>query len=672
MTMRDVVPLHEGAVVAHDDENWVIVHVEDASRVLAARLSDGRHEFLAIAGLKPSIPKAGEESSELSIEDGIAAKPTSSHLSRILNRRIRSARGGKAPSLKEQEQAQATINEYQRAMAVLRAPRAARRALIREMCKEFGYAEATAYRRIQIVTIHGTADALSRAVSSRSGQCTLSPEVQEAIQTYLAKYRFVATPKTLPDILELLNGHLRRKQLKEVSLSTLWKAEKEIPLKKKLEAQGRKKQAKDAFRPKVGHLPNNDYPLAIVQVDHTPTQVCLVDEQDRQPIGDAWLTLVIDTYSRMVLGFYLTFDPPSTLSTGLALAHAFLPKEEYLRSVGVSGEWPCWGFPDVVHVDNGAELNGQMMHGARKRYRFTIRDRPVGEPNFGGHVESAFRTFMYELKSMPGTKFSNPTERAEYDSEGRAIFTIREFERYFTEFLVNDYHCGKHTGEGMETAPILKWEQGIFLGDKMPPTGLPARPSDPLSLRITLMPFKHRTVRNGIVSLFDEKYHSGALTLISDDVDLTKPRSEREFEVRYDPRDISRIWFYDDQNDDYIPLDFADLSKGSISLWEHRARKRRRGDPTAQFKDQRYESKLRREEMKEDAAKKTKQQRLESEKALHRAEGALAQVQKPPVRLTPKQPKNESIDADALQKMRARVRGAPPISTTKQEAENDT
>jgi putative transposase len=57
----------------------------------------------------------------------------------------------------------------------------------------------------------------------------------------------------------------------------------------------------------------------------------------------------------------------------MALAYSFLPKEQFLKDVGVSGEWPCWGFPDIVHVENAAELNGRMMHGARRRYLFDIR-----------------------------------------------------------------------------------------------------------------------------------------------------------------------------------------------------------------------------------------------------------------------------------------------------------
>lgn len=672
--MLDRVTLREGALVSHRGVNWRIQHVPDFERVLATRVGDGRLDFLAITELQPPVdspPLAADSTSptELaeSADERVSTSTSESAISNQLKKRkVRQLPAQSELTDKERQAREAAVLEFQELLKILRVPRSERREMIGALCKQFKYNQATAYRRLKIAETEGTADALLRAVRSDLGNHRLSEDVRKTIDEHLNKYRFVPTPKTLPDILELINGKCRQEGWDEISLSTLRMFEQKTTLKDKLELQGRKKKATDAFRPKAGHLPYNDYPLSIIQVDHTPIQICLVDEEDRQPIGDAWLTLVIDTYSRMVLGFYLTFDPPSTLSTGLALAHAFLPKEEYLRSQGVSGEWPCWGFPDVILVDNAAELNGQMMHGARRRYRFTLRDRPVDAPNFGGHVESAFRTFMYEFKSVPGTKFSNPVERGEYDSEGRAIFTINEFEAFFTEFLVNDYHLREHSGAGMDgTVPLLKWKKGVFEGDIMPPTGLPDRPSDPTALRISLMPFKRRTVRNGTIQMLDEEYHSGALTLIGDGVDLTKPLHDRLFEVRYDPRNISRVWLYYESNDSYIEVPFADLRKGPISLWERDARKRRLGKPAEQFKDQRYESHLRREEMKATAGKKTKQQRLEQEKARRRAQGALVQPPTVKTKTAASAPQKKKLDPDRLKALRDKVRPADPHPSPK-------
>jgi putative transposase len=671
----ETIPLSEGGIVQFGDENWRIVLVDGFDRVLASRVADGRMDFLPVSELHPAkweLTTSGEARLSNPAEESVAL--TSQYVSSIKKRIVRTMPSEEHQTEEERQLSNTVVEEFQTAQKVFSAPRKVRRQLIAEMCKKFGYSNATAYRRLKILQLHGTADALRRAIRDDCGVPKLRKQVINLVDDYLKDFRFVETPKPLAAVTDLINGKCRELGYAEISLSAVRNIEQQTSLKNRLEMRGRKNQVRDQFRPKVGHLPGNDYPLAIVQVDHTPCQICFVDEVDRQPIGDAWLTIVIDTYSRMILGYYLSFDAPSTLSTGMALAHAFLPKEQFLRDLGVSGEWPCWGFPDIVHVDNAAELNGRMMHGARRQYRFDIRNRPVGSPNFGGHVESAFRTFMFEIKSVPGTKFSNPTERAEYDFEGRAVMTLGEFDKYFADFIVNDYHLDEHSGNGMDRmAPIQRWKKGTLEGDIMPPTGLPDRPTDLHAVKLSLMPFEMRTVRNGTIEILGEHYHSGALTLIGDQIDLTKPLADRKFEIRYDPRNVSRVWLYNEATTSYIEAAFADIRKPPISKWENDARKKRLGHPADAFKDERYQSKIRRVEMLEQSSKKTKLQRRETEKAARRKRTALVQPPPPPMPAVTTPTKKQGLDPTRLAKLRSKVREAPiPEELLNAKADDET
>jgi transposase InsO family protein len=52
--------------------------------------------------------------------------------------------------------------------------------------------------------------------------------------------------------------------------------------------------------------------------------------ENRQPIQRPSLTVVIDVHSRMVLGFAIYLEKPSAFTAGLAIAHAVLPKEQWL------------------------------------------------------------------------------------------------------------------------------------------------------------------------------------------------------------------------------------------------------------------------------------------------------------------------------------------------------
>jgi transposase InsO family protein len=58
-------------------------------------------------------------------------------------------------------------------------------------------------------------------------------------------------------------------------------------------------------------------------IGHTPVDVIVVDEEHRQPIQRPLLTVVIDVYSRVVLGFAIYLEKPSAFTTGFAIAHSF-------------------------------------------------------------------------------------------------------------------------------------------------------------------------------------------------------------------------------------------------------------------------------------------------------------------------------------------------------------
>ena len=92
-------------------------------------------------------------------------------------------------------------------------------------------------------------------------------------------------------------------------------------------------------------------PLQVVQIDHTLVDVVVVDELERLPLGRPWLTLAIDVASRMVTGFYVSLDPPSTLSVAMALTQAVLPKDLWLCDRELDLAWPACGLPELLRQE---------------------------------------------------------------------------------------------------------------------------------------------------------------------------------------------------------------------------------------------------------------------------------------------------------------------------------
>ena len=65
-----------------------------------------------------------------------------------------------------------------------------------------------------------------------------------------------------------------------------------------------------------------------------------------------WLTLLIDAYSRSILGgIALTYEGPSIDTIQDALLNAIWPKTSHAK-MGIEGEWPCYGIPLQLSLDN--------------------------------------------------------------------------------------------------------------------------------------------------------------------------------------------------------------------------------------------------------------------------------------------------------------------------------
>lgn len=264
--------------------------------------------------------------------------------------------------------------------------------------------------------------------------------------------------------------------------------------------------------PSLGSIPDADWPLSLVQIDHTLLPVIIVDDVHRKPINRAWITLAIDVNSRVCLGMYLTLDAPSAMSAGMCISHAILPKEAWLRRLNVTSvEWPVWGVMGVLHMDNAREFRGDMLKVACRQYDIDMHLRPVKKPRYGAHIERLMGTVTQGLKSIKGATFSGPQEKGEYDAEGNACMTFSEIERWLILFFAK-YHIETHNGIGM--SPLRKWREGLLGTKNKPGRGLPARRLDEEELRINFTPWIERTIQDYGVLIDDVHYYHDVLRLL--------------------------------------------------------------------------------------------------------------------------------------------------------------
>jgi putative transposase len=362
-------------------------------------------------------------------------------------------------------------------------------------------------------------------------------------------------------------------------------------------------RAAQAIAPLRGAFPEVAHSLGVVQIDHTPLDLILVDDIHRRPIGKAWLTLAMDVFSRMVAGFSLAFESPSSLSVGLCLTHAILPKDVWLSKHGIATPWPLHGLMDSVRCDNGREFRGNMLRKACEQYAIELAFRPVKRPWYGGHIERLLGTFVKEIHALAGTTFSNPTQRDTYDSEGRAIFTLSEFEAWLTRFIVEVYHQRVHTALGIP--PLRRYEQSA--------AGVALRCPDAHRLKLDFLPYEERSVQRYGLALDGVHYYSDVLRRWIDSREPEDSKRKRAFLIRRDPRDVSVVYFFDPELSCYFEIPYRDTSRPALTLWELReARARLREQGVAKMdEDLIFQAYRKLRTLEEEAGKATRKVRRE-------------------------------------------------------------
>jgi putative transposase len=201
--------------------------------------------------------------------------------------------------------------------------------------------------------------------------------------------------------------------------------------------------------------------LERVEIDHTPTNLLVIDRQTHLVLGRPWLTLAIDRHSRAIMGFYLSFHGPSAYSVLYCLRQAILPKEEILRRFpDIRNMWLCFGIPDLVATDNGMDLHADAVESLCADLGVEILYCPSGEPQLKAAIERLMRTIAEDLfHKLPGTTFASPKERGDYDSEKNAAIDLEDLTHIITKWIVDVYNHTQHRGLGGLT-PAQAWADG--------------------------------------------------------------------------------------------------------------------------------------------------------------------------------------------------------------------
>jgi putative transposase len=152
--------------------------------------------------------------------------------------------------------------------------------------------------------------------------------------------------------------------------------------------------------------------------------------------------------------------------------------------------------------------------------------------------------------------------------------TLFALEKWFAIFIVEYYHQKPHKGNN-GVPPIVVYERGILGNGDIPGVGLPSRITDETKFKLDFLPYEMRTVQEYGIVIEDIYYFHPALQLWMHAIDTEDIKRKRKFICRYDPRDLSMIYFLDPDSKEYVAVPYRDISRPPISIWELRAAKKR-------------------------------------------------------------------------------------------------
>jgi putative transposase len=191
------------------------------------------------------------------------------------------------------------------------------------------------------------------------------------------------------------------------------------------------------------------------QVDHTRSDVLVVD-QSGSLLGRPWLTIVVDTYSRCIMGIHLGFDAPSAAVVCLALRHAILPKQ-YSSAYELQESWGTYGIAQYLYTDGGKDFRSQHLEQVAIELGIVLHLRR--KPSEGGIVERPFGTLNTQFfSSLPGYVSSNVMDRSP-KAETEACLTLQQLEQLLVRYIVDHYNRTVDARMG-DQSRIGRWESG--------------------------------------------------------------------------------------------------------------------------------------------------------------------------------------------------------------------
>lgn len=318
-------------------------------------------------------------------------------------------------------------------------------------------------------------------------------------------------------------------------------------------------------------------PGARYQIDATLADVYLVSRLKRDRIiGRPVLYVVIDVFTRMIVGLYVGLEGPSWVGAMMALANTAADKVDYCKQFGRDIEpedWPCHHLPASLLGDRG-EIEGRYIETLANNFHVNVENTAPYRADWKGIVEQRFRLLPSKFKPyVPGYIQCDFKERGGKDYRLDAVLDVHQFTRIIIDCALhyNNHHELKGydkirdmAADDVPAIPIELWNWGIANRSGQ----LRSYPEE--RVRFSLLPVASASITElGIY--YAGCYYSCAEAVARRWFDQARQRKNWRVPISYDPRCLDDIYLHAPElPEGFIVCQMTERSRADrgLSVWE--------------------------------------------------------------------------------------------------------
>ncbi|MDP9154870.1 MAG: Mu transposase C-terminal domain-containing protein [Pseudomonadota bacterium] len=299
-------------------------------------------------------------------------------------------------------------------------------------------------------------------------------------------------------------------------------------------------------------------PLERVEMDHTPLDIYVIDDQLGIPLGRPILTLMICSYSAYIIGFYISFEGESLARMIRTIKIAIQPKDSITAHAKLRNPWYGMGVWETLVLDNPLAAHAPPFKQIALDLGFDIEYCPVRMPWFKPVVEryigEACRQLPPQGRPQPPGRSADPV-----NPKLEACVTFNDLCEGLLRWVV-DVHPFQINQQKL-ARPVDLFLEGL---DKCP---APTFVDSYGSLNVLAGISKQVSVRRGAIGTDYIRYTNNALRDLGFEMGTNFKTT-----IKYDPNDLGEIHVMHPKTKMWFRVPAKDLDYAcGLSATQHKA-----------------------------------------------------------------------------------------------------